>query len=261
MRATSIVVALGSVLSTFAIGCSIEPIRLGDDSSGELGRARFEFQSSECTFGCSLDRPALAESMVTVIARVDDAAVVSARLASGSLSRISRQSESCTCATASGSTMNVEPTATCPRGDTKSCQLSIDIETKATGDDRIEILEASGAVHDSVMLHVRAAARIELTVTSADQPVAPGSDGVYVLKKGARVELASKVLAADGAEVVFTEHGVSHSYGDPTVLKPDTKVILGATDVEYMSTGRAAETSVVVSAPGATTTARFRVTL
>ena len=108
MRSASSLLAFGSLLvATFTTGCFYdppsEPIRLfGDDSPGQLGKARFEFSSSNCELGCGLDRTALQGSMVTVIVNGGDAnRRPSARLASPELGKIAQQKEDCSCANGS----------------------------------------------------------------------------------------------------------------------------------------------------------------
>jgi hypothetical protein len=262
MRSSSIVgfASFLGLASLFAGGCT--PVRLGDDSSGDLGNARFEYQSSDCFFGCSLDRPALEGSKVTIIARGGDVEKrPTARLATGATGVIAAQSESCSCDRStndSSESRSIDPSAKCSAGETKSCQLAVDIETSKEGDDTLEIHEANGDLRDKVVFHVRLASKIELSVKVDDQDASP-KDGVYEVKRGSRIALASKVLASDGQQMIFTEHGVGHEYADRTVIQPDEKVIFGATDVEDMVTGRAGETSITVTAPGAEAIARFRV--
>lgn len=254
IRPVGLVLFLTASLSVSA--CSF---RLGDDSPGELGEARFEYSSSSCLFGCSMERPALAGSIVTVVARTEEGdRRLTARIAGSSSARIAEQRESCHCDDGDTS-RNVEPAERCLERETKRCSLSVDVDARAPGDASLELTDASGALVDRTTLRIRAAARVDLEVRADRTALAPEADGVFEVVRGAKVEIESTVRDADGAEMIFSRSGLRHVYADRAVLSPDEKVLLGATDVEYVVTGRAGETSITTQAYGAEAVARFRV--
>lgn len=83
---------------------------------------------------------------------------------------------------------------------------------------------------------------------------------VYEVKQGYKVKVAARVFDADGTELIFTQHGVAHVYGDRDLLEPDAAVVVGATDVEDMIAGsKTGETTVSLTAPGAATVVHFRI--
>ncbi len=246
-----------ALLAAPVAGCDFS---LTDDTAGEKGVVRFQYSSSSCLLGCGLDRSALQGSMVTVRAKGTAIAQKkpTASLSNAAIGKIANAAtSSCSCE-AEGSSRSVEPDGTCGDNATKECTLDVDIETTGEGDTKLELKDASGALLDAITVKVRPASRIESTVRAADVDVAP-KDGVHVVKLGQKVELRSKVFVADGSEAIFTEHGVSHDYADTTILQRDTKVIVGATDIEYVATGRAGETTITTKATGASSTVRFRV--
>lgn len=253
-RPVGLVLFLVASLSVSA--CSF---RLGDDSPGERGEARFQYSSGDCLFGCSMDRPALAGSIVTVVARPEQAdRRLTARIAGGSPATIAEQRESCYCDDGDSS-RNIEPGERCLERETKRCSLSVDVDARAPGDASLELTDPSGALVDRTTLRIRSAARVDLEVRADRASLAPAADGAFEVMSGAKVEIESTVRDAEGAELVFSRSGVRHAYADRGILAPDEKVLLGGTDVEYAVTGRAGETSVTVQAYGAETVARFRV--
>lgn len=244
------------VLALSAAACSLG---LGDSTEGDDGKMRFEYIGSDCPFGCGLDRSALQGSLVTVVVRGGDGEVrKKARLDNGAIGAISAQRESCSCETRTGDTLKSrsgEPASPCASGETKSCSLSIDIETAQPGESKLEVTDLGGNVIDRVTVEVRPAARIDVDVREGATDVG----GVHEVKRGFKVKVRSEVYDADGNEVFFTRHGVSHEYADKNILRPDTAVILGSTDVEDMIATGLGETTVKVRAEGAEKLVRFRV--
>jgi hypothetical protein len=241
-------------------GCSF---RLGSDSSGDKGNFRFEYVSDDCLFGCSLDQATLQGSLVTVGAQSRDPNTrFTARLADGKVGSIASQREECSCdssSSSSSSSSSVAPGGTCPSGATKSCTIDVDVQTTNAGDTKIEMVDPQGNVNDTITLHVRPAARIDLAVLVDANPITAGRDGAYSVHRGTNFGVQSTVYDASGSKLVYTQHGVSHYYADLTVLSPDTHEVFGATDIEAVVTGRAGDTEIVCNAPGAQTTARFHV--
>jgi len=253
-------VIVGLSLGLSAVACNFA---LGSDSAGEKGVVRFEYQSNQCAFGCALDRPALEGSAVTVSA---SGGAVDKHLhfvfEPGDVAAIKDQTESCSCESSDGKTSTTGGTElACKAGEKKSCSRQVTLETKTSGDGKLSVREDSGAIVDQIDLKVRAAGRVDVEVRAGQQPqkIGPDATGTYVVKRGDKVEIKSTVFDASGKEVVFTYHGVGHEYSDKTVLAPDEKVILGASDVEYVTTGRAGDATVRVTARGAEAKAAFRV--
>ncbi|MBL8610859.1 MAG: hypothetical protein JNL38_26190 [Myxococcales bacterium] len=249
-----------SFVAAATAACSLS---LGSDSAGENGVMRFEYQSSQCTFGCDLERPALEGSAVSIAAKGGDVdSHFNFVFEPSDLAAVQEQTESCSCSQRdgrSGATGGVE--LTCKAGETKSCTRKVDLQTRRSGDGKLSLRDARGVVVDQIPVKVRAAARIDLRVRAGkdSRELLPDASGAYVVTRGDKVELEAKVFDATGAQVVFTQHGVGHEYSDKTVLAPDTSVLLGATDVEYVSTGKAGEATVTVKARGAEAKAAFRV--
>lgn len=234
---------------------------LGSETAGENGKLRFEYQDTNgCLFGCGLEKSALQGSLVTVKAQGSDPSVrLAARLTGGSIGTISAQRETCSCDSSTGgssSSRSIDSTDSCGSNETKSCSVTVDIETSAAGDAKLEITDPKGNVIDRVGVHVRPAARIDTNVREGGHEVA----GVFDVLAGSKVKLESTVFDGSGTEMVYARHGVSHVYGDKNVLGPDSSVIIGSTEVEDMVAGNTAgETTVTVSAPGASKVVRFRV--
>lgn len=219
------------VVALAAAGCSVN---LDPSTEGDSGNTRFEYTGNGCLFGCGLDRHALQGSLVSITAHGGDAFVgATARLSGPAVGRIASQTQSCS-----------------------TCDMDIEIEATQPGDAKLEIVDHAGKLLDSVTIHVRPAARIDVAVNGG----ARQADGVYEVKQRSQVKLGAKVFDAEGAELLFARHGVSHAYGDESVIKPDPTVVIGSTDVEDMIAGsHVGETTVRVSAPGAVNMVRFRV--
>ncbi len=218
-------------LTMFSAGCSP---RLGDDTGGEKGNLRFEYSS--CLFGCSLEQNALQGSKVTISAKgVDSKAHLTARLSDAAIGTIVTQNQRCT--------------------DGADCILDMEIETTGAGDAKVDVIDADGALVDRVTIKVRPAARIELEVRDRQ-----ASDGVYAIRVGEKLKIASKVLDADGNPMIFAAHGVAQTYADPSIVGPDEYVLFGSSDVEDAIAKRVGDTSLAVRATGAENVVLFRVT-
>jgi hypothetical protein len=256
MRTHQALLASFLLISLSTAGCSF---KLGDKTDGEKGNLRFAYAGDGCIFGCGLDRTALQGSRVSVSVEGGDAKVrPTARIDDATVAHVSEQKESCSCTSQSNgksSSQSVEPNASCASGETKSCTMSIEVETSGSGDAKLEITDPSGKTIDRVTLRVRPAARIEVEMKEG----ATRKGDVYEAKEGFKVKLRSKVYDADGAEAFFTKHGVSHEYADRNVMKPDSAVLIGSTDVEDMLASGTGETTVKVHAIGAEKVVRFRV--
>jgi hypothetical protein len=240
-----------------AAGCSA---KLGEKTDGENGALRFSYtNASGCIFGCGLDRPALQGSMVTVMSEGGNPDIrATARLVDPTVARIAAQTESCRCTSHtenSSESHSIDAGDRCVSGQTKECSLSLDVETSQAGDPKLEIVDGSGGLIDRVTLHVRPAARIDVRVKEGATEIG----GVYEVKKGFKVKLESHVFDVDGGEAVFAKHGMSFDYGDESIVKPDTAVIFGSTEVEDMIAPGVGETTVKVRATGAEKVVRFRV--
>ena len=199
-------------------------------------------------------------SLVSVTVKGSDGAVAtSARLVGNPIGRIASQKERCSCdgpGDGGSSSSSIEPGATCPPQTTRSCSTDLDIETTQSGDARLEIVDPSGTLIDSAPIHVHRAARIDVDVREGARRVGD----VYEVKQGYKVKLAARVFDADGTKLLFTKHGVAHAYGDLELVKPDTAVLVGATDVEDMIAGsKSGDTTVTVAAPGAVNVVHIRV--
>jgi hypothetical protein len=256
MRLHSALLSSFVLLSLSTAACSF---KLGDKTDGEKGAMTFAYDGPGCLFGCGLDRSALQGSLVTVTAKGGDANVAqTARIADSSIAHVSEQHETCSCDSSSGNeskSRSIEPSAKCSSGETKSCSLSIDIETTDQGDAHLEVVDPKGALIDRVTVHVRPAARIDVKVNGA----AVKDGEVTTVRNGDRLNLESHAFDANGDEALFTKHGISHDYGDTTILRPDDSVLFGSTNVEDMIAVEPGDTTVTVHAPGAEQVVHFHV--
>ncbi len=243
-------------LSLGAAGCSL---KLGDHTEGDNGTLSFSYDGPGCFFGCGLDRSALQGSLVTVNAKGGDPNVTqTARILESSIARVSNQTPSCTCDSKSGNTSSsstVAPGEKCSGGATKSCSLSVDIETSDQGDAHLEVLGPSGAVIDRVTIHVRPAARLDVSVGQT----AVKDETPVTARVGDTVALETHAFDADGNEEIFTQHGISHDYADKSILEPANDDLFGSTNVEKMIAKQPGDTSITVRAPGAERVVHFHV--
>ena len=84
-----------SFVAAATAACSLS---LGSDSAGENGVMRFEYQSSQCTFGCDLERPALEGSAVSIAAKGGDVdSHFNFVFEPSDLAAVQEQTESCSC--------------------------------------------------------------------------------------------------------------------------------------------------------------------
>jgi hypothetical protein len=247
---TSLALLLGSA------GCSL---KLGDKTEGDQGVMSFSYDGPGCFFGCGLDRSALQGSLVSVTAKGGDPNVTqTARIAESSIARVSKQTPSCTCDSKSGSTStssSIAPGEKCTGGATKTCTLSVEIETSDQGDAHLEIVGPSGALVDRVTVHVRPAARLDVSVGET----AVKDDAPVTARVGDTVALETHAFDADGNEEIFTQHGISHDYGDKSILEPADDDLFGSTNVERMIARQPGDTTIKVHAPGAERVVRFHV--
>lgn len=257
MRLPSLVLPSFVLLLLSTVGCSI---KLGDKTEGEKGAMTFAYDGRGCLFGCGLDRSALQGAQISVNVSGGNPNVrPTARIAAETIARVSNQTESCSCGSTRGSTTtshSVEPSATCASGETKTCTLSVEIETAGAGDADLEVVDPKGGLIDRVAIHVRPAARLDITV--AGMAVKDGEP--TTVRSGEKVKLETHAFDADGSEELFTKHGISHDYGDTTIIAPDSSVILGSTEVEDMIALSPGDTSVKVYAPGNERVVRIHVT-
>jgi hypothetical protein len=257
MRLHAILLSSLVLLSLSTAACSI---KLGDKTEGDKGALAFAYDGRGCFFGCGLDRSALQGAQISVNASGGDANVrPTARISAQTIARVSNQTESCSCGSKSGSTSSshsVEPSAKCASGETKSCTLSIDIETAGAGDAELEVFDPKGALIDRAAIHVRPAARLDITVNGIS--IKDGEPTVVLNRE--KVKLETHAFDADGSEELFTKHGISHDYGDTTVIAPDPAVIIGSTDIEDMIAVSPGDTTVKVYAPGAERVVQIHVT-
>lgn len=251
--------ALLASLVLLALGASACGFKLGDKTDGDKGKLTFEYAGPRCFFGCGLEKSALQGSLVSITARGGDPNVrMTARIDQTSIARIATQLDSCTCNKNSrneSTSRSIDSNGACASDEQKSCAVGVGVETSGQGDAKLEILDPNGAVVDSVTIRVRPAARIDVTVTRGGTK----NGDVYDVQNGSKVALESRVYDAHGDEVVFTEHGVSHDYGDTSILAPNSAVLFGSTDVEDMIARSPGDTTVKAYALGAEQIVRFHV--
>lgn len=256
MRLHSALLSSFVLLSLSTAACNF---KLGDKTEGDKGTMTFAYDGPGCLFGCGLDRSALQGSQVSLTAKGGDANVrQTARIAESSIARVSDQHESCSCDSSSGNqskSNSIEPSAKCASGETKSCNLAVDLETGDQGDAHLEIVDPTGALIDRVTVHVRPAARIDVKVNGS----AVKEGEVVTLRNFDKVGLESHAFDANGDEALFTKHGISHDYGDTTILAPDDAVLFGSTNTEDMIAKEPGDTTVKVYAPGASQLVRFHI--
>ncbi|MEB2310992.1 MAG: hypothetical protein OZ921_14705 [Sorangiineae bacterium] len=144
------------------------------ETPGDLGRASFRYEA-ECFLDCALDQPlavgATQRIAVTGDGAEPDVVVLSSddRVASFTLGA---RTCSCTRTTAQGSEAYglADTGQTCDPGYTRECSNRIEVESHASGDAQLQLLAASGALIDTVTVHVREAASIALESYDEDRP-------------------------------------------------------------------------------------------
>jgi hypothetical protein len=253
---------LASALGCLALtACSFEPFQLGSETKGQNGKLAFHYSSSQCGFGCALDRPVVLGAMITVQATGGDPDVrYGLRLASPDMGTLV-PTEACTCTRQLGASSSeshpVDAATACASGEKKSCVESADIQTLAAGDATLLVVDPAGNTVDSVGFAVRPAERIDSTVSVNGAAVQKASDGTYPARAGDRVSVHSVVYSGTAA-MVFTKHGLIPEYSDSTVLASagDT---LGATDVEDAVAKGPGTATLTMKAQGADATVNVRV--
>jgi hypothetical protein len=231
MRFTISLLSAFVALSASSVACAP---KLGTETEGDKGSLVFQYTGRDCVLGCAVDRAALQGSRVDLTVQGGVAAGAKARIVDTTIATVAEQSVSC------------------PDGDL--CSIKLSVETHLAGDAKLEVIDVTGKVIDSVTLPVRPAARIDVTPSG-------GTDvsGTYEVQRYSRLALASRVYDAAGVEVVFAKHGLGFDYADKSIVAPDPTAIVGSTDVEDMIALRTGETTVKVHAPGADRVLRFRV--
>jgi hypothetical protein len=254
---------LASALASFALtACSLEPIKLGSETQGQNNKLAFHYTSSQCGFGCALDRPVVLGAMITVQATGGDPDVrYDLRLASPDMGTVVR-TEFCTCTRQLGTSESeshpVEPATACASGEKKACVRSADIQTLAAGDATLLVVDAAGNTVDSAGFAVRPAERIDATVRVNGAEVHRASDGAYPARAGDQISVHSVVYSGT-TPMVFTKHGLIPEYSDSAVLSSagDT---LGATDVEDAIAKGPGTATLTMRAHGADATVDVHVT-
>ncbi len=253
---------LVSAFAFFALtACSLEPFELGSETKGANGKLSFHYTSSQCGFGCSLDRPVVLGAMITVQTTGGDPQVrYDVRLASPDMGTVVH-TESCMCTHTLGSGSSeshaVDPVTACASAEKKTCVHSADIQTKGTGDVTLLVVDAAGATVDSVGFAVRPAERIDATVRVNGAEVQKASDGTYPARAGDHISVHSVVYAGT-TPMVFTKHGLIPQYSDVGVLSSagDTG---GATDVEESIAKGPGQATLTMQAHGADAMVNVRV--
>lgn len=255
----SFALSSAALLALLALSTAACSIKIGDKTEGEKGAMSFAYDGPSCFFGCGLDRSALQGAEVSITAKGGDPEVSqTVRVAESTIARVSSQSETCSCDSSSGgssTSRSIETSAKCSSGETKSCSLSVGLETLAAGDARLEVMDFRGTVIDSVVVHVRPAARIDISVNG--KAFADGD--VTTARVGDKLGLEAVPFDASGDRALFTKHGISHDYGDTTIVGPDDAVLFGSTNTEDMVARQPGDTTVKVHAPGAERLVRFHV--
>lgn len=224
------------VLTLAGTGCAPATYKTSQiASAGDKGALSFKYDS--CIVDCALDQPALQGAAVTIDVRKGAPnAGLSVRVANRALATISSQSYTCAAS--------------------DDCHLIFELDAKQEGDAKLEVVDKSGALVDGIPLHIKAAARIDIDVEGREA----GSDGVYVVKQGERIAVASKVFDNDRTELFFSHHGVSQVYANKGIVGPDETAIFGSTDVEDAIANGVGETTLTTRAVGAESIVKFRVT-
>jgi hypothetical protein len=232
-----------------------------DSTKGQSGKLTFQYVSSQCGLGCALDRPVVENALITIQAHgVDPSTKYTMDVQPSSLGTLT-SSESCFCESSSGtsaSSRSIDPSDACGPGETKSCVLSADVQTLASGVATLRVIDPSGAVVDTAAFTIAAADQVKQDVTVAGKAASAGSDGAYAARTGDKIQVHSTVLSA-GKPMVFTRHGLEPSYSDPSIVAYDPSVTIGATDIEYAIAKSPGTATVTMSAVGARGTVTLHV--
>lgn len=247
-------------------GCSIQlwdppSLRLGDGTKGERGRLEFAYTSSQCLFGCGLDRSVLQGSAVDVTVDGGDPNVhYNAQLGPGSPGQL-RWIESFYCdsrTSTSTASRSVGPSEACTGSEERSCVRMAKVETSGPGSVVLDVLDANGSVVDRATFHVRPADRIDVSVKVNHVAVQSPADGVFHAYVGDSISIHTEAFSG-GKSMVFSYHGLSQRYENPAVVGPVDAVILGATDTEYAEAKGRGTATVAIGAAGASESVRFQV--
>ncbi len=260
--------SFASLLVSFALVClpACGPtIELGGSTKGDSGKVSFRYSSSQCAFGCALDRPVLQGALITVQVRGASPDVRhELRLTPASIGTMVA-TETCTCerqeSASSVALTPVDPPTACPANQKKTCQWSADIQTSDAGDARLLLVDPAGATIDSAGFAVRPADRIETVVKVAGAEAAKGEGGAYLAHVGDPVSVHSTVFSGD-TPMVFTKHGLLPTYSDTAVLASAASrglALGGATDVEDAVAEGAGTASLTMQATGAAAVITVRV--
>jgi hypothetical protein len=250
-----------SVFAVAFTACTLSPFSLGDGTKGERGALTFEYSSSQCVFGCALDRPVLLGSMITIQAHGGDPAVRTTLSVLPAAPGSTTSRELCSCerrSSNSASARSVEPDAACAAGETKSCRVSLDLEARMGGVANIVASDAHGAILDSARFEIAPADRIVTTAKVNGKTATPGSDGAFAVRVGDRIAVHSEV-SSGGRRMVFTKHGIQPVYSDAAVVGPDARVLVGATDTEDARAVGPGRATLALAAEGATAVVTFDV--
>jgi hypothetical protein len=241
-------------------GFRVEKPRLypSGQTSGDVGRLGFSYQSSLCSGGCPLTLPVLENSLIMIAVSGDTVGGYTTDIQPASAGTFTTY-EGCTCSDASGTmTTPAQPPATpCPSGQNKSCILWVDVQTEAASSVRLRVLDATGNVVDTVPFSVEQAQTIQSIVGINGKEVQPGADGAYAVHVADSIAIQSLVTSAGGQAMVYTEHGLIPSYSNSSVVASNP--CSDGTDIEDSVAVAHGSASVTMTGAGARSSTAFDV--
>ncbi len=215
-----------------AAGTSACSMKLGDSTSGDLGRVDFSYGAS-CFFGCSLDRPVLVGASERIdLTGPGDAQGVTAVSAEPAIAGFNLK-RTCSCEKSSSNSaegMSTDAQGQCPDGFTKTCDNAVDMQALGAGDAKLELFDPQGQLLDRVTVHVRRASSVQFEQSKNglqdSQPI-----NQLVVKSGDTVTLSAKLLADDGQQLI-ARHAVSWGSDNTSVAGFPTYTLLTPDSVE-----------------------------
>lgn len=248
-------IALAS-LGTASFGCSSKQDK---PKNGEMGNVTFEYGSWSCLFGCGPDRQVLQGASMTILVDGGEPGKLRhARIATENMGTVSSDEESCTCnkdTADSSSSRGADNGTTCLSDETLSCMMTVNIETVAAGDAKLEIVDDKGKLIDRFTVPVRPASRVEVIVSAEQEDLVP-KEGVYEVHQNAHVQIQPIGYGSGEMELLYTGKGFAFTSSDKKIANPEGITFFEVQPIKVPAAGTA---TVTVSAAAAQTEVRFRV--
>ena len=241
---------LAMVLAPVMTGCF--DLKLGESTRGDEGNVDFSYGGQGCFFGCALDEPlAVGSSSSIAVTGAGNAATVTVESTRPDVIGFEIQ-RSCACtyeADDSAGGYSISEDDRCPSDHEHSCHNTITANALASGEVKLRLVDAAGALIDQVSVEAATpqTAQLELARDEEHGDYAPAN--TLQLQAGESVAVRVAFIAADGqrlrsdAHVTWTLDDDIASFGTG-LFATQTRTGWGVTDVVA---NRAGETRLRVS--------------